>query len=467
MNLLLGCVILVVADAIAIVAILLVRRRAPEGSYFADGDRASGVFGVLATGFAIFAGFVIFLAFSTYDQSRAGAEAEALVVVQQFETAQFLTPETRDRLAGELVCYGRSVVEQEWPRMESGELGDALNPWGVALFRTIRATEPSGVVQETAFAKWLDQTSDREEARRDRVHGAAGITPTTLWIVLLLSAAVIFAFMLFFADSAEMKRSQAMLIGSAATIVVVTLLAIYALDNPYRPGLGSIRPVAMERALRDPRRGSGGGRQHGRAAVRPDWDRTMTDRTELVATVLLSVAAVATAWSGYQATRWNGEQTKASSRTNAIRIDAARAQGLAEAQKEVDVATFIQWIDAYAQDQTELKDFYETRFRAEFKPAFEAWLATEPLDEPECAADAVRHAAVQARGGGGGRAARCGCRGFGGAGPAEHPARVELRPRRRPLLGLALLRRHEHEARRPCGCGGSHSGSDARCSSGP
>ena len=84
----------------------------------------------------------------------------------------------------------------------------------------------------------------------------------------------------------------------------------------------------------------------------------MTDRTEVVATVLLSLAAVATAWSGYQATRWNGEQTKASSRTNAIRIDAARAQGLAEAQKEVDVATFIQWIDAYAQDQTELREFY-------------------------------------------------------------------------------------------------------------
>ncbi len=109
----------------------------------------------------------------------------------------------------------------------------------------------------------------------------------------------------------------------------------------------------------------------------------MTDRTEIVATVLLSVAAVATAWSGYQATRWNGEQTKASSRTNAIRIDAGRAQGLAEAQKQVDVATFIQWIDAYAQDQNELMEFYETRFRVEFKPAFAAWLATKPLTNPQ------------------------------------------------------------------------------------
>jgi hypothetical protein len=105
----------------------------------------------------------------------------------------------------------------------------------------------------------------------------------------------------------------------------------------------------------------------------------MSDRTELVATVLLAVAAVATAWSGYQATRWSGEQAKASSRTNAIRIDAARAQGLAEAQKEVDVATFIQWVDAYAHRETGLTTFYERRFREEFKPAFAAWVATEPL----------------------------------------------------------------------------------------
>jgi hypothetical protein len=109
----------------------------------------------------------------------------------------------------------------------------------------------------------------------------------------------------------------------------------------------------------------------------------VTDRRELVATVLLAVAAVATAWSGYQATRWNGEQTKASSRTNAIRIDAARAQGLSEAQKEVDVATFIQWVDAYAHRETELTTFYERRFRPEFKPAFRAWLATRPLTNPD------------------------------------------------------------------------------------
>jgi hypothetical protein len=103
------------------------------------------------------------------------------------------------------------------------------------------------------------------------------------------------------------------------------------------------------------------------------------DWVEIVAAVLLSVAAVAIAWSGYQATRWNGEQAKAASRTNAIRIDAARASSLAEAQTEVDVATFIQWVDARAGGDDELASFYRARFRADFKPAFTASLATRPF----------------------------------------------------------------------------------------
>ena len=105
-------------------------------------------------------------------------------------------------------------------------------------------------------------------------------------------------------------------------------------------------------------------------------------RIELAATILLSVAAVATAWSSYQATRWNGEQALSASRTNQIRVEAARAQAEGESQTQVDVATFIQWVDADAHDDDELADFYEERFRDEFQPAFDAWLATDPIGNP-------------------------------------------------------------------------------------
>lgn len=116
-------------------------------------------------------------------------------------------------------------------------------------------------------------------------------------------------------------------------------------------------------------------------AERPDEDGR--NWQELVATVLIVLAALATSWSSYQATRWNGEQAAAAGRTNAIRIEASRAQGLAEAQTQVDVATFIAWADADQRGDQALARFYIDRFRDEFLVAFDAWLATDPLTDAD------------------------------------------------------------------------------------
>jgi hypothetical protein len=160
-NIVLGAVIVIAVTGVAITAMLLVRRNAPEGGYFADGDRAAGVFGVLAAGFSILLGFIIFLAFTSYDESRSGAETEALMVVQQVETAQFFPARTAGELTGATVCYGRSVVNEEWDRMRSGTIGDHVNPWGIELFRTVQTVEPETASAQSAYDKWLDQTRIR------------------------------------------------------------------------------------------------------------------------------------------------------------------------------------------------------------------------------------------------------------------------------------------------------------------
>ncbi len=249
MSLIWGAIGVAVATAVCVTALLLVRRRAPDGSYFNDGDRAAGVFGVLATGFSVLLGFIVFLAFTSYDESRRGAESEALTVVQQFQTAQFLPVETGKRAADELVCYARSIVYVEWPQMENGTIGDKINPWGVALFRTIKAADPRTAVEQSAYDRWLDQTSDRELARQTRLHAADGVIPSPVWVVLFLIAAIIFGFMLFFADSGERAIVQATLIGSVAVVIGATLVSISVLDAPFRHGPGSVEPVAMIRTL--------------------------------------------------------------------------------------------------------------------------------------------------------------------------------------------------------------------------
>ena len=73
---------------------------------------------------------------------------------------------------------------------------------------------------------------------------------------------------------------------------------------------------------------------------------------ELFATVLLTLATVATAWAAYQSREWTGEQSQGYSRANATRIDVNRTSALANRQVQIDVATFIAWIDAHAQHRT-------------------------------------------------------------------------------------------------------------------
>src|SRR6188474_396181 len=160
MNVFVALLVVVASSALAIGAILLVRRRAPDGSYFNDGDRAAGVFGVLATGFAVLLGLVVVLAFTSYDESRTGAETEAITVAQQFEVANLLPQPQGRRLAGELVCYARSVVHQEWPRMQAGSQTSDTNSWGLQLYRTLRDIEPRTAAEQAAYAKWLDLRLD-------------------------------------------------------------------------------------------------------------------------------------------------------------------------------------------------------------------------------------------------------------------------------------------------------------------
>lgn len=106
-------------------------------------------------------------------------------------------------------------------------------------------------------------------------------------------------------------------------------------------------------------------------------------RIDVVSVVLLSVATLATAWAGYQSSRWHSEQAKEQTKATASRIEATRSEGVANREAQIDVALFLQWVNADLQDQSELADFYRSRFTDRFAPAFDAWIKTKPLTNPE------------------------------------------------------------------------------------
>jgi len=248
-NLWLTALIVVGVTVIAIGLFLLLRRRLPEGGIFTDGDRAAGVFGVLATGFAVLLGFVVYLAFLSYDTARAGARQEATAVIQQFEIAQFLPQPGASRLSGLLVCYGRAVVGIEWPQLQGGHK-PAFNPWGIPLFAAFKAVKPITPAQQNGtYPKWLDLTSDREQARLDRVQAGSHIIPAPLWVLLFVTAILVFVFAFFFADPGEHAVAQGLIIGTTVAMLVTSLLVIRFLDHPYSKGFGGLKPTDMTRVL--------------------------------------------------------------------------------------------------------------------------------------------------------------------------------------------------------------------------
>jgi hypothetical protein len=104
---------------------------------------------------------------------------------------------------------------------------------------------------------------------------------------------------------------------------------------------------------------------------------------EIAEAILLAIVAVATAWSGYQTGRWDGRQAHLYGVSSKDRALANKAATLADDQRLYDTSTFGFWLQAKAQGKQEEARLFERRFRPEYRPAFAAWLRTDPLDNPK------------------------------------------------------------------------------------
>ena len=114
-----------------------------------------------------------------------------------------------------------------------------------------------------------------------------------------------------------------------------------------------------------------------------EWEEHRFDQlVEFMAAVILSLATMGTAWCGYQAARWNGEKSSYSSAASSANLHAAQLANRAIVADTRNVDIFIQWSVAEFNDNQEFADYLFARFPEELALATEAWLALEPMQNP-------------------------------------------------------------------------------------
>jgi hypothetical protein len=127
--------------------------------------------------------------------------------------------------------------------------------------------------------------------------------------------------------------------------------------------------------------------EHGHHPSSPGDRRVQ--RVEIIEAVVLAIVAVATAWSGYQASRWDARSAEAYNRATRTSVESQEKATLAGQDRLYDITTFNGWAAAKTAGNDKMAAFYQRRFRPEYVTAFAAWQKLDPLNNPSAPAGPI------------------------------------------------------------------------------
>src|SRR5262249_22225313 len=114
-----------------------------------------------------------------------------------------------------------------------------------------------------------------------------------------------------------------------------------------------------------------------------DTSQSRLEVIEIIEALILALVAVATAWSGYQAAQWAGNRAEEYAKANRLRVTAEGLATLAGQERIYDSDTFNSWLAAKLDGKAQAAEFFERRFRDEYRPAFAAWMKSDPFNNAQ------------------------------------------------------------------------------------
>ncbi len=238
-------IILLVGIAITLALIWLVRKYVPA-ELRGHEERRGWVFAFCGVLYALVVGFVLAFALNGHQTAESQATAEADSVAALSRTATLFDAESRDRVGHELICYARSVIEDEWPAMEEGRssaLASAANDRLFQSFGRLGRDAPN----HAALATSLDRVRDLGEARAARLLKSNQSLPPMFWIFMIFGGLILTAYATVLAGR-ERASGQIMFILPVTLLLLCSMYLVAAFEKPFRDP-NAITPRAMEVAL--------------------------------------------------------------------------------------------------------------------------------------------------------------------------------------------------------------------------
>jgi hypothetical protein len=261
----LAALIILGVAALSAAGMVVVKRRAPAGTFFKDPIPAGAVYTVAGTAYMVILAFVFFIAFESYGGAKNDAEQEATATLAMFHAAGPFGPAARADLERQTICYAREVISDGWPAMREGGASPVVDARVAAMEASAERAPVTDAKQAAAFEHWFNLNDERRRGRQGRIGESEGLVPPVVWLILILGAVVAIGSVALFADREEAAVTQAAMAAAVAIIVVSGLVLVRFLDKPYQDESGSIKPTAMERTLAQMEAAH---RARGQAAVR-------------------------------------------------------------------------------------------------------------------------------------------------------------------------------------------------------
>lgn len=236
--------------ALFVVLVVLIHHYlAPEGGFLRAMEDAGEIFSTVGTGLAVLVAFLIVAAFSHYQDARDAVGKEAVAVQQQYVMDSYFDPPYHDTMQGQVVCYMRAVIDDEWPEMQRGGASATVQGWVDAMDQSMRDVPVGDPKKVEALAHWFDVSNDRLEGRRARLSEAQPFVPGFLWAALILISVVVLGYQLLLIDPTVRVFGQAYAMAAMAVTVFAALAIVFMVDRPFNDRGAEIHPSRMQSAL--------------------------------------------------------------------------------------------------------------------------------------------------------------------------------------------------------------------------